>query len=166
MNRLGKFGTKGFTLIELLVVIAIIGILASVIIANLNSARSKGMDAAVKSNLRNLLDQAEIYNGNHGDSYAPTTNVSPAAPCSTAYTSAQNMFGDTIILSALESAISAVGGTMGSGTYSRCFTNGSNFIISVKLKSGGFWCVDSNGNGKVITNATWSYNASLCLAIS
>ena len=38
---------KGFTLVELLVVIAIIGILSSVAVVNLNSARDKAKEAAV-----------------------------------------------------------------------------------------------------------------------
>src|SRR5574344_1835843 len=60
---------KGFTLIELLVVIAIIGILASVVLASLNSARAKGADAAIKSNLANARAQAELYYDSNNASY-------------------------------------------------------------------------------------------------
>jgi len=59
---------KGFTLIELLVVIAIIGILSSVVLASLNSARVKARDSGRISQLRQIRYALELYydkNGNY-----------------------------------------------------------------------------------------------------
>ncbi|MEK7606347.1 MAG: type II secretion system protein [Patescibacteria group bacterium] len=56
-----KGKNKGFTLIELLVVIAIIGILSSVVLASLNSARQKGRDAKRVSDLGQMRVAFELY---------------------------------------------------------------------------------------------------------
>ncbi len=60
MNMRMQKGTRGFTLIELLVVIAIIGILSSVVLASLNSARQKGRDARRISDLKQLQLALEL----------------------------------------------------------------------------------------------------------
>jgi type II secretion system protein G len=50
-----------FTLIELLVVVSIIGILATLVAANLYSARSRARDAERKSDLKNISTALRIY---------------------------------------------------------------------------------------------------------
>lgn len=57
---------KGFTLIELLVVISLIGILSTLILANLNSARERSRDVARKSDLRNIQTAFRIYYNDKG----------------------------------------------------------------------------------------------------
>ncbi len=68
--------SRGFTLVELLVVIAIIGILASVVLVSLNSARGKARDARRISDLHQLALAMENYYDAH---QAYPTNVAGLA---------------------------------------------------------------------------------------
>lgn len=55
------FKKGGFTLIELLVVIAIIGVLASIVLASLNSARRKSRDSRRVADIKQLQLALELY---------------------------------------------------------------------------------------------------------
>jgi len=61
-----KYKNKGFTLIELLVVIAIIGILSSVVLASLNSARIKARDSKRITTIRQLQTALALYYNTNG----------------------------------------------------------------------------------------------------
>ena len=65
--------TKGFTLIELLIVVVIIGILAAIAIPKFTSTREKAYISAMKSDLRNLSNQQELY---FADNYTYSTSGS------------------------------------------------------------------------------------------
>lgn len=66
MKRFKLVSKFGFTLIELLVVISIIGILATMLLANLNSTRGRARDAVRKSDLRQLVSALRLYYNDEG----------------------------------------------------------------------------------------------------
>lgn len=67
---------KGFTLIELLIVVAILSILATLILAAVNSSRNKAYDAQIRNGVGQLRWLAEIAYDTQGGSYVNWTQLS------------------------------------------------------------------------------------------
>lgn len=66
--------TRGFTLIELLVVVAIIGLISSIALSALNTARTRAQYAAARNQLRQLAQAMVIAQGESGRTVLQVTN--------------------------------------------------------------------------------------------
>jgi prepilin-type N-terminal cleavage/methylation domain-containing protein len=118
---------KGFTLIELLVVIAIIGILATIVVVNVNSARNKAKDAVIIGGLDSYRATAEIQYDTNGGNY------NSVSVCSTTSVPDYNR---------VYTSLASQGATI------TCNVNATSFAAQATLAAGGYYCVDSTGTGK------------------
>jgi prepilin-type N-terminal cleavage/methylation domain-containing protein len=143
---------RGFTLIEILVVIAIIGVLSSILLSSLNTARAKSADAAAQSDLNNVRAQSELFYDANGSSYVAPNNLCAQGAVANGvkgiYDSLQaaaNAEGLSIV-----NTDSATAGTLLSVT---CHVKASGNLfpyawaaeVPLKSRSGFMYCVDNTG---------------------
>ncbi len=133
-QRTGKEG--GFTLIELLVVIAIIGLLSSIVLAQLGTARQKARDAKRVADMQGIMSALELYYSDHSSSYptTPTGNLlSNLASALTSYVGGGSLPVDPL--------------NTGSYVYKYCSSNVNiSYVLAVVLEKNATQCsVSSTG---------------------
>ncbi len=141
---------RGFTLIELLVVIAIIGILSSIVLASLNSARKKGRDARRVSDIKQIQLALELYYD--ANSNYPTSVQYVANLVSQGFISALPVDPLSLVSYAYEA--------IGSGT--TC----SSYHVGAKLETTGHSALSADIDYTAVassqcTGGTWTTNADI-----
>jgi prepilin-type N-terminal cleavage/methylation domain-containing protein len=147
----------GFTLIELLVVIAIIGILSSIVLVSLNSARKKGTDTRVISDVQET--RTALESGYNGAGYPDLVN------------SATNCSAATVItagLATLANCVNATGPDYNAINQLNTDANAEGgklfFLVNSDLKAyairgqmtsnaNSYFCIDSAGNTNQTDNS-------------
>jgi prepilin-type N-terminal cleavage/methylation domain-containing protein len=141
---------RGFTLIELLVVVSIIGLLAAIILASLSSARKKGNDARIISDVQQT--RVALHLGFNGNGYPDLVNGQNAncngATLTASFANCVNASGPYFTaLNALNNDATAQGGVLYYTVTGSTNANSTAFALRGQLvaNNGAYFCIDSNG---------------------
>lgn len=130
-------------------VIAIIGVLAAIVLAVSGSARSKGQDGAVRSNLNNSRAQADLFYTLNNGTYDGVCGLTATSTVGRMVNAAKTAYGGSVTAYA--------DGTASTYNTEQCHDSASNWVAWVPLKasiSGSpiAWCVDNTGTSKQVTS--------------
>ncbi len=146
--------SKGFTLIELLVVISIIGLLSSIVLASLSTARAKARDASIKQEVGSLTSMMELNRSDYGDycnlQYINSSSFSSFIP---QFKTCDSAFSGTYANKA-SAMCKIIQGDSGKGLFNMSgykmllYTSkgcGNTYSIAVSLNDGKWYCIGSSG---------------------
>jgi prepilin-type N-terminal cleavage/methylation domain-containing protein len=152
-----KIDKKGFTLIELLVVIAIIGVLSSIILASLNNARNSAKDAAIKTEVAQLVNLMVLEYGDT-ESYCNLQSgawiTAQGGTCDSVFSGGNYMTQARAICNSINNKAKNDLGSGGPGYRiyagawpppSYNYDCGKTFSIMVALNKSKWYCVGSSG---------------------
>lgn len=154
-----KTPERGFTLIELLVVISIIGLLSSVVLSSLQTARLKSRDTAIKAQVRQFVTLMNL-NFNETGSYAQLQSGwdYTAADCSGSFSGAH-------MAKARELCTAIVEDNGGAGLHTgNNVSTATRFSVMAQLASQALWVCAGSSGGYTDTQVTGGWTGTGCFA--
>ncbi len=143
--------SKGFTLIELLVVISIIGLLSSIVLASLSTARAKARDASIKQEVGSLTSMMELNRSDYGDYCKLQSSGFIISSFIPGYKTCNNVFSGTYAKKASDMCkiMLSDSGSIYGPSYRILFHTSkgcsNTYSIVVALNDGKWYCIGSSG---------------------
>lgn len=172
-GRYMKSSRRGFTLIELLVVVSIVGLLSSVVITSVDSARIKARDSQRKTQVASFVKALEIYRTTTGRYPCATATCDNTAVTAFTQTSVagQALIARKAILSIPSDPFysDTVSCNSNGGGYCYCSRDGLGYVLSVNTeddKGGSVRCLYREGETANLCTAHQSpgiYAVDLCV---